>query len=106
MDWDRTALDLYNLVRAVTIPYPGAFTFLHRKRLHVWSSRILPDENVGRSPPGTILGTQDEGCQVATRQGSLLLTQVQFQGEEIISGKALMRKHGLEAGMRLGEEQA
>jgi methionyl-tRNA formyltransferase len=106
LDWDRPALDLYNLVRAVTTPYPGAFTFLHRKRLHVWSSGLTPDGKVGRWPPGTILGTQDEGCQVATRRGSLLLTQVQLQGEEIISGKALMRKHGLKAGMRLGEGQA
>jgi methionyl-tRNA formyltransferase len=106
IDWERPALDLYNLVRAVTIPYPGAFTFLHRKRLYVWSSRMMPDGHLGRWPPGTVLGIQDEGCQVAVRQGSLLLTQVQLQGDEIISGEALIRKHGLEAGMRLGEEQA
>jgi methionyl-tRNA formyltransferase len=66
----------------------------------------MPDGHLGRWPPGTVLGIQDEGCQVAVRQGSLLLTQVQLQGEEIISGKALMRKHGLEAGIRLGEGQA
>jgi methionyl-tRNA formyltransferase len=106
LDWDRPALDLYNLVRAVTTPYPGAFTFLHRKRLHVWRARIAPDGHLGRWPPGTILGTQHEGCQVAARQGALLLTQVQLPGEGIISGAALMRRHGLETGMRLGEEQA
>jgi methionyl-tRNA formyltransferase len=104
--WDRPALALYNLVRAVTMPYPGAFTFLRGKRLYVWNSRIVQDDHSGKWPSGTILGAHDTGCLVATRQGSLLLIQVQLQGEELLSGEALMRKHKLEMGIRLGEEQA
>jgi methionyl-tRNA formyltransferase len=104
--WDRPALNLYNLVRAVTTPYPGAFTLLRSRRLYVWSSRVMPDGTSGKGPPGTILGTYDEGCLVATREGHLLLTQVQLQGEEVIPGAALMRRYGLETGMRLGEEPA
>ena len=26
IDWDRSARDIYNLIRAVSDPYPGAFT--------------------------------------------------------------------------------
>lgn len=106
IEWDRPALGLYNLVRAVTTPYPGAFTFLRGRRLYVWSSRVMQEGSSGKWPPGTILGVQDAGCQVATRESSLLLTQVQLQGEEVITGEALMRRYGLETGMRLGEEQA
>jgi methionyl-tRNA formyltransferase len=106
IDWDRPALSVYKLVRAVTAPYPGAFTFLRGKRLYVWSSRVMHENTRGKWPPGTILGAQDEGCRVATREGQLLLTQVQLQGEALITGQALMRRYGLETGMRLGEEQA
>jgi methionyl-tRNA formyltransferase len=104
--WDQPALNLYNLVRAITTPYPGAFTFVRGKRLFVWHSRLVPGRGHAQWGPGTILGTRDGGCLVATRQDALLLTRVQFQGEEVVSGEMWMRKHGLEAGMRLGEGPA
>lgn len=41
IDWHRPALCIYNLIRAVTDPWPGAFTFLPaREKLIVW--RGLP----------------------------------------------------------------
>jgi methionyl-tRNA formyltransferase len=104
--WQRPALALYNLIRAVTIPYPGAFTFLHGKKLYVWSSRLVRDDASERRPPGTILGLPHGGCLVATGEGPLLLTQVQLEGEEGIAGDALLRRYGLETGVRLGEDSA
>ena len=103
IEWHRPARGLYNLIRAVTIPYPGAFTFLDSKKLYVWSSRLIPEGTGERWPPGTILSVQQGGCLVATGDGHLLLTQLQLQGEEAISGDALLRRYGIEAGMRLGE---
>ncbi|HSF31006.1 MAG TPA: formyltransferase [Candidatus Tectomicrobia bacterium] len=105
IDWDRPALGLYNLVRAVTTPYPGAFTFLHGKKLYVWSCRPIQNGAGERQPPGTILGTHEGGCLVATGQGSLLLTQVQLQGEEVTAGEAWFCRYGLATGTRLGEER-
>jgi methionyl-tRNA formyltransferase len=106
IDWDRPALGLYNLVRAVTTPYPGAFTFLRAKKLYVWSSRLIQEGTGERRPPGTILGPHEGGCLVATGKGSLLLTRVQLQGEEVIAGDTWFRRYGLEMGTRLGGEQA
>jgi methionyl-tRNA formyltransferase len=104
--WDRPALGLYNLVRAVTTPYPGAFTFLRGKKLYIWSSRLIQEDADERRSPGTILGAYEGGCLVATGKGYLLLTQVQLQGEEVSAGDAWLRRSGLEMGTRLGEEQA
>jgi methionyl-tRNA formyltransferase len=106
IDWDLPALRLYNLVRAVTTPYPGAFTFLRGTKLYVLSSRLVQDGVGARWPAGTILGTYEGGCLVATGKGHLLLTQVQLQGEEVISGDTWLSRCGLKAGIRLGEEQA
>jgi methionyl-tRNA formyltransferase len=103
LDWSRSALGLYNLVRAVTTPYPGAFTVLRGQKVYVWSARLSQNGASDRWPPGTILGVQDGGCLVATGRGQLLLTQVQLQGEEVISGDAWFRTCGLETGTRLGE---
>ncbi|MBU4179897.1 MAG: formyltransferase, partial [Actinobacteria bacterium] len=37
IDWSRSAGEIYNLVRAVTRPYPGAFTRVGDRKLIVWS---------------------------------------------------------------------
>jgi methionyl-tRNA formyltransferase len=103
IDWSRPALGLYNLVRAVTTPYPGAFTSCGGKKLYVWSARLVPDSADDRGLPGAIIGAQNGGCLVATGEGYLLLTQVQVDGEGVISGETWLRSAGVEAGMRLGE---
>jgi len=103
IEWGRPALGLYNLVRAVTTPYPGAFTSFRRKKLFVWSSYLIQGSAGGRWPPGTILGGQNGGCRVTTGEGHLLLTQVQVEGEEVTSGDTWFRDSGAEVGMRLGD---
>jgi len=103
IDWGRPALGLYNLVRAVTSPYPGAFTSFGGRKLYVWGARPIPDRTGARWPPGTIVGAQLGGCLVATGEGLLLLTRVQSEGEEVVPGETWFRGAGAESGVRLGE---
>jgi methionyl-tRNA formyltransferase len=104
IDWGRPAVALYNLVRAVTTPYPGAFTYIRGKKLYIWRAHPLQDGAGARRPPGTILGSHNGGCLIATGSGHLLLTQVQPQGEAVITGDTWFRSGGVAVGMRLGEE--
>jgi len=39
IDWRAPAQTVHNLIRAVTRPYPGAFTRLHGQELRIWRSR-------------------------------------------------------------------
>ena len=104
IDWERPAIALYNLVRAVTAPYPGAFTYLRGKKLYVWSAHVIQDGVGGRWPPGTILGSHNGGCLIATETGHLLLTQVEQQGEEVIAGDTWFQSGGVAVGMQFGEK--
>ena len=52
IDWQKSALEIYNLIRGVTHPYPGAFTRLHGRKIVIWSA--LPVEGTGE--PGAIVG--------------------------------------------------
>jgi methionyl-tRNA formyltransferase len=104
INWARPAHALYNLVRAITIPYPGAFTSFGGKKLYVWSARPLLDRTTTRWPAGTVVGAQQEGCLVATGEGQLLLTEVQGDGEGVMSGAAWFHRAGVEAGMPLGAD--
>ena len=47
IDWSRPATEIYNLVRAVTRPYPGAFSFLGGRKCRIWWARPLPAGTAG-----------------------------------------------------------
>lgn len=53
--WQKSAFTINNLVRAVTEPYPGAFSYLGQRKLTIWRSRPL--DLVHNKLPGTVLST-------------------------------------------------
>ena len=53
--WHKSAKEINNLVRAVTEPYPGAFSYLGQRKLIVWRSRVLDTQH--DKQPGTVLST-------------------------------------------------
>jgi len=60
IDWTISARQIFNLVRAVTRPFPGAFTDITRQgaphRLLIWRGRPSKVQTNGpRQPPGQIL---------------------------------------------------
>ncbi|MBI3575936.1 MAG: formyltransferase [Gammaproteobacteria bacterium] len=92
IDWRQGAREIFNLVRAVTHPYPGAFTALDGRRLFIWWA--LPRrENTG-SQPGEVISTAP--LHIATGQGSLEVLRLQWaDGEEQDAATV-----GLKAGQR------
>ncbi|MFZ4535313.1 formyltransferase [Propionivibrio sp.] len=46
IDWQQNARQIHNLVRAVTRPYPGAFSDLPAGRLVLWRTRVVADLGV------------------------------------------------------------
>ena len=41
INWEKSAQDIYNLIRAVAYPFPGAFTFYQKKKLFIWKAKPL-----------------------------------------------------------------
>ena len=71
IDWTGSAWQIYNLIRAVTRPFPGAFTFFKGRQVFLWSARPPRGRSVD-APPGTILGVGKGGAlEVATGDGIL-----------------------------------
>ena len=76
------ALAVYNLVRAVTHPYPGAFTFFRGRKLFIWAGQALAAPVTAPSEPGLITAAvPGEGLLVATGAGHFLITQAQWEDE-------------------------
>lgn len=86
IDWSRSAWQIYNLIRAVTRPFPGAFTFWGARKLFLWSARP-PGGRACEAPPGTILGAGEGGAlEVATGDGILEVTGMQAEGGPEMDG--------------------
>ena len=60
IDWHMPARDIYNLIRAVTKPYPGAFSneIFDGKRTIVWWAKVIDEIGEGIAEPGTIVSNQ------------------------------------------------
>ncbi len=100
IDWRAEARVIRNLVRAVTHPYPGAFTQLQDRRLFVWEARIDEQQVAPGASPGTVVGT-DGGLVVQTGGGRLRLTRLQLDGEKEMQGSEWVRRHRIRKGMEL-----
>ena len=102
IDWDVPARRVYDLVRAVCHPYPGAFTACRGRRLLVWWARPLEGPSVGR--PGEVLDIRRGlGVVVGTARGALLLERVQLDGDAERPADELAAALALRPGERLGE---
>ncbi len=101
--WDRPAVEIRNLIRAVTHPFPGAFVHLNGKRLFLWNARE-EDSEAGSTLPGIVEAIRrGEGIVVATGAGRLLLQSVQLEGEPELPADRFAERRGLRAGDRLGD---
>jgi methionyl-tRNA formyltransferase len=78
--WTQTSRQIFNLIRAVTDPYPGAFTDLGLARLMVWwAEPDSPATRGRRGRPGEILSLAP--LVVATGDGALELTRTEWRDD-------------------------
>ncbi len=122
IDWSQPAQRVYDLVRGVTRPYPGAFTYLDGRKWIVWSAALLPVELAPRATgragaaatepsggearvtppawadPGEVLGMAVSpepgacGPVVACADGALLLNELEDDAGNVLRGPDLARQ--------------
>jgi methionyl-tRNA formyltransferase len=77
--WAQRSVEIFNLIRAVTDPYPGAFGDAVGARLMVWWGEPDSPATRGRQgQPGEVLSTLP--LVVATGDGALELTRTEWRG--------------------------
>ena len=91
IDWRAPAGAIYNLIRATTHPYPGAYTSLSGRVLRVWSARRDPGPRYAGLVPGRVVSVvPGTGSWVLAADGPLLLTRVQLEeGPELCAAEVL-----------------
>lgn len=95
--WHKSAKEINNLVRAVTEPYPGAFSYLGQRKLIVWRSRVLDTQH--DKQPGTVLSTSP--LVIACGEGALEIVAGQNESGLYVQGSRLAQEMGIVTDVRL-----
>lgn len=96
--WDRPARAVYDFVRALTRPYPGAFSFLDGRRWTIWRATLLPPALASRDAPGTVIGPAVSpapdacGHVVACGDGCIIVNDVEAEDGTRLEGYDLAQQ--------------
>lgn len=76
IDWCRNSRIIYNKIRAVSKPYPGAIAVIGEESYIVWKSEIIKDFGFGKEKlPGTLIAVLfDKSLVVKTKDAFLRIT--------------------------------
>jgi methionyl-tRNA formyltransferase len=97
IDWRADAGRIFNLIRAVTHPYPGAFSDVDGRRFFIWWAEPRPEVE---GQPGQVVSV--DPLRVAAERGCLDIVKWQWRGGPEQEGGA----HGLRLNQMLGEPAA
>jgi len=94
IDWTACSEQIHNLIRAVTMPYPGAYTYLMGKKLRIWSAqRVFDYQNyIGRIAGRVVEVHPGKGSVVLTGDGALLLTRAQLEGGDLVCAADILNR--------------
>lgn len=84
IDWNWTSRRIYDWIRALTQPYPGAFTYLSGRKINIWKASIVTAAS--QNPPGSIDFDTNGYPLVATQDGFLKLLSLQCEGYPTCTG--------------------
>jgi methionyl-tRNA formyltransferase len=91
IDWNRSAIQIYNLIRGVTHPYPGAFTTVNGEKVIIWSAWPLE----GSAEAGRIVSLYP--LLVGTGSGILEIRSLQADGSDESDAATFLKVKSLKA---------
>ncbi|MBN3189223.1 bifunctional UDP-4-amino-4-deoxy-L-arabinose formyltransferase/UDP-glucuronic acid oxidase ArnA [Pectobacterium brasiliense] len=109
IDWQKSACEINNLIRAVTEPYPGAFTFLGERKVIIWRARVVKVNRVKsndvrangvKQEPGAIISTSP--LVVSCGEDALEIVSGQSEAGLYMSGSRLAAEMGMVPQAKLG----
>ncbi len=108
IDWSDKGEKVYNLIRG-TIPYPGAFTYYHGRKLKITRARFLDDyqgeadTGSGSPKPGRVVKTEKDGILIFTGdKGIIKILKLIPAGSKELTAEQFVNGYKIKAGDILG----
>jgi len=96
IDWNKSSMELYNWIRGLTHPYPGAFTFYKNKRIYIFSAKYVDIKS--NVEPATILSVSEGGLLISTWEHAILVDDLQMENGNIMSALDFVRENNMKIG--------
>lgn len=78
IDWRMSSSSIYNLVRALAYPYPGAHCVVEGKEIKVWKVQVANVKRVDNYEPGKVLLSDESQIIVKCGEGAIILVEHEF----------------------------
>jgi methionyl-tRNA formyltransferase len=85
IDWRMRTIDIYNLVRALSHPYPGAYFDYLGREIKVWKCSPYSRQIPVNIEPGKVIGLIDGEIIVKTGDGAIVLNQHELTEKSVNS---------------------
>jgi methionyl-tRNA formyltransferase len=98
-DWNRPANEIHDWIRALTSPYPGAFSTLAGRTVRFWRS-LPPTSAEPLASPGTVVGVEGDAVRIGALDGSILVTDVSVDDGRPEAAALWFSRTGIRPGTR------
>lgn len=93
IDWSKSASSICRLIRG-TYPWPGAFAALKEKTVKIHSAFVSCETGT----PGEVKSVSKDGIAVCCGEGSITVTELQFEGKPRMSALDALNGRKIEKG--------
>lgn len=106
IDWSLPAVEIARLIRAVSVPMPGAFTFLGKDQMVVWKAHATEPSGPFVGMPGQVAERKSDTGEIAvvTGNGFLVLEEVETEAGGRQKAADVIRSLRTRLGMDLAGE--
>jgi methionyl-tRNA formyltransferase len=82
INWNESARNISRLVRASSLPYNGAFSFLNGEKIIIWKAAEFDYGEKFLAVAGQVVGIQKDtkAIRVACGEGMLQITEIEYKG--------------------------
>ena len=85
VDWNKSNKEIYNFIRAVGSPYPGAFTYLNNDKIYIIKAECVSRElNFAIRDAGKIWRIKDNEPEVICGEGILKIVSATYENGDMV----------------------
>lgn len=91
ISWDWNSEKIYNLIRGLSSPYPGAFSYYKNQKIIIQKASLIPNPNkyVGRIP-GRVASIGDGFVDIITGDSLLRIEEIETTDGKIVKANSLI----------------
>jgi methionyl-tRNA formyltransferase len=85
IDFKQKTCEIYNLIRGVTYPFPGAFAYIDKNKITIW--KAYPFDGImdfSKCCPGEVVEIFDKNILIRTLDGSLIINEYEYETRIVV----------------------